>query len=568
MTNQMERENCPWMKQNLFLPSGYCLEFWAAGDGFFRFNIDGRTVWEARSFAIHPEFFKYHHREACEVTIVTNAPDAVLWAYGYQPQTVNETGVTVFEFSEKGILQRTGAEIEDWLRSDPDRPVLHFSPIRHWMNDPVGLCKIGELWHLFFQFHPSGTEWGPMHWGHATSRDLVNWLHMPVFLHPEQNLWRLGATGGAFSGNAFRDRDGSLMFFYTERLPAYDLFKGYREIQKIARPDRRMIKAEGIVTVLEQRPDGVEHDFRDPKVWWDDAANGYRMILGASIEADPAVLLFGSGDCLEWQYLGPLYRAPVNFRQEGARAVECPDFFQLGDKWVLVMGFVGHVEPRTRRHNLLYALIGEFIEDCFVPDTPELQVLDFGTDYYAMQSFDAGGRQIAFAWLFNWEYRKPEGSSYSGEMSLPRVLSLSKDKKKLLMLPVIELDEHYAADPVIESDQSGQYSLPRAPIEIRLTGPLECSKLVATKGGELAFEVSVADGILSIRLAQDDGSIHYVAELGEAKDLRLFHDFGIVEVFADGGAVCGTRRGYVNIDPDHLEISTTASTQVLEKYPK
>ncbi|MBA5800197.1 glycoside hydrolase family 32 protein [Rhizobium sp. WYCCWR 11317] len=563
----MDREDDPLRQQNLFLPSGYRLEFWAAGDGFFRIDIGGKTVWQVLSFAIHPEFFKYHHRETCEVTIVTNAPDAVLWAYGYQPQTVNETGITVFEFSEKGILQRTGAEIEDWLRSDPDRPALHFSPIRHWMNDPVGLCKIDELWHLFYQFHPGGSDWGPMHWGHATSHDLVNWLHMPVFLHPEQNLWRLGATGGAFSGNAFRDRDGSLMFFYTERLPAYDLFKGYREIQKIARPDRLMIKAEGIVTVLEQRPDGVEHDFRDPKVWWDDAANAYRMILGASIEGDPAVLLFGSANGLDWQYLRPLYRAPVNFRQEGARAVECPDFFRLEEKWVLVMGFVGHVEPRTRRHNLLYALIGEFIDDCFVPDMPELQLLDFGTDYYAMQSFEAGGRQIAFAWLFNWEYRKPEGSAYSGEMSLPRVLSLSEDKKRLRMLPTIEVDDHFAAAPIVE-DQSGKFSLPMAPIEIRLSGALEGSKVVATQGGELAFEVGVAGGILSIRLAQDDGSIHYVAELGDGKEIRLFHDCGIIEIFANGGTVCGTRRGYANINPDYLEISSSASTRVLERDAK
>lgn len=555
------------MKQNLFLPSGYHLEFWAAGNGFFRINIDGKTVWQVPSFAPQPEFFKYHHREACEVNIVTNAPEAVLWAYGYQPQTVNETGITVFEFSEEGILRRTGAEIEDWLRSDPDRPALHFSPIRHWMNDPVGLCMIGERWHLFYQFHPGGSDWGPMHWGHATSRDLCTWLHMPVFLHPEQNLWRLGATGGAFSGNAFRDRDGSLMFSYTERLPAYDLFKGYREIQNIARPDRRTIKVESIVTVLEQRPAGVEHDFRDPKVWWDDAANAYRMILGASIDGDPAVLLFGSGDLLEWQYLGPLYRAPVNFREEGARAVECPDFFRLEDKWVLVMGFVGHIEPTTRRHNLLYALIGEFTNDRFVPDTPELQLLDFGTDYYAMQSFEAGERQIAFAWLFNWEYRKPEGSAYSGELSLPRVLSLSEDKKKLCMLPAIEVEENYVAIPVAR-DQRGDYRLPSAPIEIRLSGPLQGSKLVATQGGELAFEVSVADGILSVRLAQDDGSIDYVAQLCDAEDLCLFHDRGIVEIFADGGAICGTRRGYRNINPDHLGISASASVQVLERQPK
>lgn len=550
------------MKQDLFLSSGYLLEFWAAGTGFFRISINGETAWQIPSIATHPEFFRYQHREACEITIVTNAPDAVLWAYGYQPETVNDTGVTVFEFSEEGILQRTGAEIEHWLRSDPDRPELHFSPIRHWMNDPVGLCRISETWHLFYQFHPGGGDWGPMHWGHATSRDLIRWLHMPVFLHPEQNLWRLGATGGAFSGNAFRDREGNTRFCYTERLPAYDLFKGYREVQKIACPDRRMIKMQGAATILEERPAGVEHDFRDPKIWWADTVNAYRMILGASIGGDPAVLLYGSADALDWQYLGPLYRAPANFRQEGARAVECPDFFRLGDKWVLVMGFVGHIEPQTGRHNLLYALVGALNQDSFVPDTPKLQLLDFGTDYYAMQSFEADGRQIAFAWLFNWEYRKPKGSPYSGEMSIPRVLSLSEDKKRLLMLPVCEVDAQYG-DPIFENPR-GQYSLTRAPIEIRLDGPLDGSRITATKCGELAFEVIVADGVISIRLAQDDGSIDYVAVLSEARDLRLFHDTGIVEIFADGGAVCGTRRGYVNIDPDRLDISAIAAVQVLK----
>jgi beta-fructofuranosidase len=194
-------------------------------------------------------------------------------------------------------------------------------------------------------------------------------------------------------------------------------------------------------------------------------------------------------------------------------------------------------------------------------------VLDFGTDYYAMQSFEAEGRQVAFAWLFNWEYRKPDGSAYSGEMSLPRVLSLSEDKKKICMLPAMEVDEHYVASPVAQ-DQSGEYSLPGGPIEIRLSGPLQGSKLVATTSGELAFEVSVADGILSIRLAQDDGSIQYVAELGGGKDLRLFHDRGIIEIFADGGAVCGTRRGYANIEPDQLEISSSALAQVFERHSK
>ncbi|UVD60859.1 glycoside hydrolase family 32 protein (plasmid) [Rhizobium sp. Pop5] len=526
-----------------------------------------QVLWAVKRFSEFSEFYSYHHRETCEVEFEWDeGVTEFTWAYAYNPLSVSDTGITVLEFGEQ-LIERTGPEIDAWCASDPRRPRLHFSPPKNWMNDPNGLCKIGDIWHLFYQFHPGGPDWGPMHWGHATSRDLCAWLHMPVFLQPEQNLARLGATGGAFSGSAFSDRGGKVKFYYTERLPAYDLFSGYREVQKIAEPGHDLIKAERITTVLEIRPEGVEHDFRDPKVWWDETANAYRMILGASVDGDPAVLLYGSNDGLEWHYLGPLYRASTNFREEGARAVECPDFFRLGDKWVLVMGFVGHVEPTTRRHNLLYALIGEFVDDRFAPDTPELQLLDFGTDYYAMQSFEAEGRQIAFAWLFNWEYRKPDGSAYSGEMSLPRVLSLSEDKKKMCMLPAIEVDEHYAAIPVAQN-QSGVYSLPSGPFEIRLSGLLQGSKLVATNSGELAFAVSIADGVLSIRLAQDDGSIQYVADLSGGKDLRLFHDRGIVEIFADGGAVCGTRRGYANIEPDRLEISTSAFAQVFERHSK
>ncbi|MBB2717657.1 UNVERIFIED_ORG: beta-fructofuranosidase [Rhizobium etli] len=558
-------------RQKMRLALGTRVEFWAtskepSSDEFqFRILQGDQLLWGVKRFSEFSEFYSYHHREAGEVEFEWDEGRTdFTWAYAYNPRTVSKTGITVLEFGEH-LVERTGPEIDGWCTADPQRPRLHFSPVKNWMNDPNGLCKVGDVWHLFYQFHPGGTDWGPMHWGHATSHDLCAWLHMPVFLRPEQNLARLGATGGAFSGSAFRDRDGKIKFYYTERLPAYDLFADYREVQKIAEPGRNLINAERIATVLEIRPEGVKHDFRDPKVWWDDAANAYRMILGASIYGDPAVLLYGSEDGLEWQYLGPLYRAPVNFREEGARAVECPDFFRLEDKWVFVMGFVGHIEPTTRRHNLLYALIGEFIDDRFVPDTPELQLLDFGTDYYAMQSFEAEGRQIAFAWLFNWEYRKPEGSAYSGEMSLPRVLTLSEDKKKICMLPAHEVDERYVAIP-LAPNQSGGYALPGGPIEIRLSGSLQGSKLVATAGGELAFEVGVADGILSIRLAQDDGAIQYVAELGSGRDLRLFHDRGIVEIFADGGAVCGTRRGYVNIEPDRLEISSSALAQVFERH--
>ncbi len=554
------------MKSFVVMPASYQFEFWAQGPGAIRISNGDLLLWQVPAFSVCPDFFRYHHRESSSVTIEWDNSGAILWAYGFDPATVARTGITVWEFGADGLTLRTGPEIDAWMRSDPLRPVMHFSPIRQWMNDPNGLCKIGDTWHMFYQFHPAGTDWGPMHWGHATSTDLGNWIHLPVFLHPEQNYWRLGATGGAFSGSAFEDRDGSRMFFFTERLPAYDLLAGYREVQKLARAGRDVLHAVSVETVIAMRPEqeGVEHDFRDPKVWWDDAAGAYRMVLGAALHGDPAVLLYGSANLIEWTYLGVLYRAPSHYQENGARAVECPDFFPLGGKWVMVMGFVGYTEPVSGRHNLLFALVGDFRDDTFVPDADQMQVLDFGTDFYAMQSFRAEGRQIAFAWLFNWEYRKPAGSTYSGEMSLPRELTLDGEGR-LLMQPAAELDEAWQADP-LGRDQDGSFAVGDAPFDLRVTGNLENTRIVATQRGMPSFEILIVESCLSARLPQDDGKIRYEAKLALARDLRIICDRGILEVFADNGAVCGTRRSYLNVAPDRVAVTSGSEVKLSHRH--
>jgi beta-fructofuranosidase len=549
------------------LASGTRIEFWARAlteAPVLTFHIGETPVFQTPLMARHWDYFTYHHRESCEAAIAWDPTSVeVAFAYAYDPKTVNDTGIELWEFSASGLNRWSGQRIDELLRADPARPQLHFSPLLNWMNDPVGLCKLGDTWHLFYQFHPVGTDWGPMHWGHATSKNLLHWTHLPVFLHPAQNLWRMGATGGAFSGNAFIDRNGDPCFYYTERLPAYDLFQGYREVQKIARADKSLLKANSVSPLIEDRPAGVAHDFRDPKVWWDAAAEAYRMVLGASIDGDPAVLLYGSSDGLNWNYLRPLYRAAPHFKAQGARAVECPDFFSLDGKWVLIMGFVGYTEPETGRHNLLFALSGDFVGDVFTPQSRDLQTLDFGTDFYAMQSFNADGRQIAFAWLFNWEDRKPAGSPYSGELSLPRELHL--DTQNRLCLRAADEFGDSIFGTALASDGSGDIKLRDAPFSIRLDGKLDQARITATQIGALCFEVTIEQGIVSVRLPQDDGSISYSAVIGEATDLRLVHDCGIVEIFIDGGAICGTRRSYTNASPDRLAILTIASVSVRER---
>jgi len=538
---------------------GECIEFWARrraqSPWYLRVqHPDGRTLYALESLGDHFEFFSYTNRSGDRV-VLTARTEAIAFSYFYvyDRATVAELGVIFWEFVSGEVHRYSGTGLQTWMARDPTRPALHFTPFKNWINDPNGLCLVGDTYHLFYQFHPHSTDWGPMHWGHATSTDLYRWRHLPVFLHPEQNLERLGATGGAFSGTACTDGEGQVRFYYTERLPAYGLFKGYTEVQKLLQADSPLLKPVAIRTVLEGGAAGTGCDIRDPKVWWDKAAGAYRMILGSSIEGDPSVLLYGSPDGVSWSFIDVLYRAPAQFREHGARCIECPDFFPLEGHWVLTMGFVGYHEPDSGRHNLLYASVGSFQDDKFSSELP-LQELDFGTDYYAMQSFSAKGRQLAMAWMFNWEFRKPVDSDFSGEMALPRVLSLDT-QRRLCMNP----DEglyRWKSKRVLATSVDDVIRPEGQPFELQLGGRLTGLYIEGRDDQGHRFVLMEEDSSLLMFAPQDQGKISYRSRPVELTDVRLFFDRGILEVFANGGAVCGTRRSYDILNPCEVTIRT------------
>ncbi|THK38394.1 glycoside hydrolase family 32 protein [Ensifer sp. MPMI2T] len=551
---------------------GTRFEFWArrkpatseeehAGGEVFALRADERIVYRIAALPPYFQFYAYTHHTNEPLTLEwdENAIELSLF-YHFDPANVVEEGVTFLELRGGRLTARPKEAWPAWYQSDPDRPQLRFSPFQAWMNDPNGLCFVNGRYHLLYQFHPVEAEWGPMHWGHAVSDDLYRWTHLPVFLHPEQNLWSLGATGGAFSGSAFVGPDGDLSFYYTERLPAYDLFKDYKEVQKQIVPSTDLLRPEANRLVLVDGPPGSAHDFRDPKVWYDATRGGYRMVLGAAIDGDPAVLLYGSKDGADWKFLSVLYRAPEHFRRHGARCVECPDFFGLEDRFVLVMGFVGYTEPETGRHNLLYAQVGTFEDDRFLPLTPTLQELDFGTDFYAMQSFRAKERQIAFAWLFNWEFRKPAGSPYSGELSLPRVLGLDA-QLRLTMLP--EEGCRALRSRALTQAAPGHFICePGKPIELSLGGALNEIRIVGRGGDGESFTIAHVLGRLQVSVAEDAGEIEYRSTPLELKNLTLFFDRGVLEIFANDGVICGTRRTYKITTLTALELVPSKATDI------
>ena len=97
------------------------------------------------------------------------------------------------------------------------RPRLHFSPAAHWINDPNGMVYVNGVYHLYFQYHPYSSVWGPMHWGHATSKDLISWIEEPVALYPD-------SLGYIFSGSAVLDVNNTSGFGKNGKAPLVAIF--------------------------------------------------------------------------------------------------------------------------------------------------------------------------------------------------------------------------------------------------------------------------------------------------------------------------------------------------------
>lgn len=520
-----------WLKE-----SKPCIE------ALFSISINGNLNYKIETAASYYQYFSWVAYEDGVVTLEWQSDYSdISLCYTWDPKLLSSSGVSFISADNGELRLLSEQNVTDFYLKEALRPALHFSPRTGWMNDPNGFhYKDGE-WHLFYQYHPHDANWGPMHWGHAVSKDLYHWKHYPVFLQPEQNLSALGATGGAFSGSAYIDPNNQTQFFYTERLPAYDLYRGYREIQKMAIPTPSYDKPELVKTILTELPEGVDCDFRDPKVWYEKKDNTFYMILGASVDGEPAMLLFDSQDGNSWNYNHVLYTAPKYFRENGGRCVECPDFFCIDGVWVLIIGIVGYKDPISGRHNLLFAQTGEFSKGKFIPSDSPLQTLDFGTDFYALQTWGEETTRIGFAWLYNWATQKNVESAYCGEMSLPRQFNLNSSQQ-LCMNPVLPPKELIKERAKIDnySNWLSHDGCKACFIDVKPQDEFKI-ELVGDNGQIIILE---HDGkqITLREHGKDDGK--YNADLISVTDLVISFDAGIVEVFANQGSICGTRRYY------------------------
>lgn len=450
--------------------------------------------------------------------------------YAYAPQHVLMQGIRLIWTIDANRLK-------------PSRYKLHLQPPFGWMNDPNGLCQINGTTHVFYQHYPHGRRWNTMHWGHAASQNLVDWVHLPVFLQPRAEiLAQKSKVGGAFSGSAVPMPDGSLRVFYTDReddrLPNW-------EWQATAL-SQDLISASPSTVLVKDRPPlaGFGKDMRDSYVFR--GPDGlWKMLLGGADEQGGVILLYESAaaDAASgWSFAGVLYREPL----PAGIPLECPCLLRLADdgeqaRHVLIFGMLGTRDEETRRRNLSYAVIGHFDGKSFTATAR--QEVDFGTDAYAFQGFQHESGPLGIAWAANWTDVFKD-RDFASAMTFPRRLLW---KNGALHTP-----------PVDGVDQLRLHSL--ASGADVLSGPVQIHGGLAEVALEFAgsnqrFRVDFTHPTFKLALHYDGSTLEllyeppgmrvvprYLARDVSLNNLRIFIDVGLIEIYAQDGRWCATKR--------------------------
>ena len=441
-------------------------------------------------------------------------------------------------------------ELIERAAADPHRPRFHFTSPGGWLNDPNGLTQRDGEYHLFYQFNPYAPVHERIHWGHAVSRDLVNWRDLPIALTPSEGP----DLDGCWSGVLVYDGDVPTLVYSGRH--------GGRELPCIATgsPDLLEWTKDPGNPVIADTPAGVDIvAFRDHCVWRE--GDAWRQIVGSGIRGEGgAALLYESSDLREWTYLGPLLVGDADDRPRDA-----PDW--TGTMWECVDLFTVAGESRTSdilvfsawddgvtRHPLYWT--GRYEGDRFVPE--RLHRLDLGGRFfYAPQTLrDESGRRIIFGWM---QEGRPDdhaiAAGWSGVMSLPREVTLAADGS-LHQQPVPEVSALRTEVLYDGAADGARLSGDQVDLELDVVLPG-----AASDGADAAVEIIVrasSDGAEQTvyrirregrlaRIALDrgrsslDGSVDVVEVSGEVPvgdddrvTVRILIDHSALEAFANG----------------------------------
>jgi sucrose-6-phosphate hydrolase SacC (GH32 family) len=321
------------------------------------------------------------------------------------------------------------------LYGEPYRPQYHFTPPAGFMNDPAGLVY-WNAWQLYYQYNPFHMTAGYPSWGHAFSSDLLHWENLPIAIP-------IGPDGQIFTGSAVVDTENTSGFFSGAGrglVAIYTLSKPYKEVQDIA------YSQNGGVTFTKYEGNPVlDVDYpncRDPKVFWHVPSR--RWVMTVALPQARQVLFYQSRDLKHWSFLSRF--GPVGIEK---CEWECPNLLEVPvegsdqKRWLLLIG-INPGAPLGGSINIYF--VGNFDGTSFQADDASVRVMDFGKDYYAVQTFNntREGEAIGIGWASNWQYTQVVPTfPWRGAFSIPRVLSLRKNGTEtaaLLLQKPISLD--------------------------------------------------------------------------------------------------------------------------------
>lgn len=318
------------------------------------------------------------------------------------------------------------------------RPAFHISPPCGWLNDPNGLSFFQGKYHQFFQYYPYAPKWGPMHWGHAVSNDLIKWEYLPCAIAPDQPF----DASGCYSGTAIALTDSDHLLMYTgvrAETEADGTIKKY-QTQCLALGDGINYEKLPINPVISAQhlPEGCSpRAFRDPKIWkYQDKF--YAVAVHKDQHQHGVVSLFSSPNLIDWTWINT-----VDSSQDlWGEMWECPDIFTLDGQDLMLISAQGLATRSNEFHNghEVICLSGKFDSETGIFQRKAVLPVDQGIDFYAPQTIlTPDGRRVMIGWLQSWESSKflPPGQNWIGTLSLPRELSYRDGN--LYQNPVTEL---------------------------------------------------------------------------------------------------------------------------------
>lgn len=434
----------------------------------------------------------------------------------------------------------------------PYREQYHFTPVVNWLNDPNGLCWYQGFYHLFYQYNPFGQEWNNMYWGHAASKDLIHWKHLPIVLEPQEEILKNPQLkGGAFSGSAVAENE-EVLFYLTRHIGPQEDGYDTVEYQTMMRTGD-MVNFSPETEVIREKPKGATFDFRDPKAG--NFGDRWYLVLGSCIDQKGAILLYESEDKEKWNY-----RCPLVTETQSIRTIECPDFFPLDGTYVAMGAWMDYYDECGRFQPSRY-YIGKW--DGGKLHTENEQWVDFGSNCYAAQTFLHDGRRILIGWIsdFYKEHVVTEPGTY-GSMTIPRELHIKEGH--VYTLPVKEI--YSLRKEKLFSGEICEYEKDNIPgnqyyVRISFKKPGDFQAILG-KDGEKEIRLVGESGKVFLKTqGVKSSTIQFISSVKECRNAEIFVDRRTVEIYLNDGEDVGTKLFYNSSTEGYFLLKSRESSQ-------